>query len=206
MARSSAQVAEANRARIIAETIQQASVVGLTHVSLGEVAAAVGMSKPGVVGPFGSREQLTIEAFATAAAIFTDRVVVAVENQQPTSGQERLRLLIDAWVDYLTTPPFRGGCLLTSGSFDVDGSDGDLRQAVFDGAMRWRHYLTQVLRHAQADSGLTATSTDDVVTLLSGLAMQLDQAIQLFHDYTAPGRIRRLMHVVVGLGNAGSVS
>jgi len=198
MGRSSAQVAEANRAKIIDETVQQASVVGLSHVSLGEVAAAVGMSKPGVVGPFGSREQLTLEAFAAAVAIFTDRVVAAVENQRPTSAQERLRLLIDSWVDYLASPPFKGGCLLTSGSFDVDGTNGALRQAVCDGAMRWRRYLRQVIDQAQAERGATDSDSDDVATLLSGLAMQLDQAIQLFDDPSAADRIRRLMYAVMG--------
>ena len=54
MPRFSAAEAERTRGRILAETVQLMSVHGAGGTSLAAVADQLGMSKAGVVGPFGA--------------------------------------------------------------------------------------------------------------------------------------------------------
>ena len=60
--RRSALAAQATRVAVIEETVNRASVYGLNAVSIGGLAEGLGMSKAGVVGPFGSKEALQLAA------------------------------------------------------------------------------------------------------------------------------------------------
>lgn len=186
--------AERSRARILDATVDRASRFGLESVTVGAVAADVGMSKAGVVGPFGSREALLERALEQAVEVFRRAVITPLE--EVPSGPERLARLVESWVAYLADCPFPGGCFVTAASSELDHRPGPLREVLREVVLRWRSFLEEEV--ARTDLAKDSRTT---VTLLMGVAMAADQEIQLLGDPTAADRARRAMRAVLGLRN-----
>ena len=198
MPRLSALEAERTRGRILAETVQLMSVHGAAGTSLSAVADRLGMSKAGVVGPFQSRDALLLEAFDLGVGKFRERVVAPALALRLRPGTERLRVLVESWIDYLLDSPFRGGCLLTSASCEQDGNTGALREHTVEAIRQWRAFLeTQLAEAVAAGHGLRLDPSDSAVTLI-GMSMGLNQAVQLADPATAE-RVARLMRDTAGL-------
>ena len=186
--------AERSRARILDATVVRASRFGLESVTIGAVAADVGMSKAGVVGPFGSREALLERALGQAVEVFRRAVITPLE--EVPAGPQRLARLVELWVAYLEDCPFPGGCLVTAASSELDHRPGPLRDALREVVLRWRCFLEEEVGRAEPIDDARTT-----VTLLVGVAMAADQEIQLLEDPTAAARARHAMRTVLGIGN-----
>ena len=83
--------------------VQLASVVGLEGLTIGRLADRLGMSKSGLVGRFGSKEQLQLATLDQAADIFRRTVYEPASAAPP--GLARLNAICDAWVAYLRSSP-----------------------------------------------------------------------------------------------------
>lgn len=191
--RSSVQDAARTRARIVQGTVDRASLLGLEGVTVRELAADVGLSKSGVLAPFGSREQLLESALDSAAATFRAVVVEPVLDRPP--GRERLLALLDRWVDYLVDCPFPGGCFLTTASVELDNRAGPLRERTAHWVQRWLDFLTAEAR--AAGPGRLRERARELATVLYGIAMSANQEIQLLADPSAGARARRAMRAAV---------
>ncbi len=132
--RSSTQVA-GSRADTLDAAVELASVIGLEGVTIGLLADKLGMSKSGLVGRFGSKQQLQLAALELAAERFR-RTVYEPAAGQP-AGLPRLNAICDAWIDYLGNPPFPGGCFLTTASVEFDARPGPVNEAVKKVMHRW---------------------------------------------------------------------
>jgi hypothetical protein len=150
------------------------------------------MSKAGVVGPFGSRQELQLAVVTKAGEMFTAAVIHPSLNAE--DGLARLRAVIDHWCRYLNDSPFPNGCFVTAASCELDGRPGELRDAVQDQVTRWRGFLRNLIVVAQAAGELgTEFRPDEVVSVLNGVAMSANQEIQLLADRSAGKRARRIM-------------
>lgn len=194
--RKSADEARRTRDRIVSVGVTQASSAGLSGLTIGSLAEALGMSKAGVVGPFGSRADLQLAVLTRAVEMFTGAVVTPSGAAGP--GLPRLRTVIDSWCDYLARSPFPNGCFVTAASCELDGQPGELRTYLHDTVARWRRFLSMQITTAQATGDLDAAhDAADLVSTLTGIAMSADQEIQLLGDDTAAERARRLMHAAI---------
>jgi AcrR family transcriptional regulator len=63
------------RSRIVETALRAASIDGVEGISLGKVAADVGMSKSGLFAHFESKEALQVDVIAAAADKFVEVVV-----------------------------------------------------------------------------------------------------------------------------------
>lgn len=190
--RKSAEGALRTRERIVDAAVQRTSIDGIAGVSVGELANALGMSKAGVVGPFGSQEQLRLAVISRAREMFVAAVIQPGLKHDP--GLPRLRACVRAWCRYLGNGTFPGGCFVTAASAELDGRPGVLRDAVSELVVQWRHFLREQIAEAQAANQLERRrKSDDLVTTLNGIAMSADQEIQLLQDTTAARRAERLM-------------
>jgi AcrR family transcriptional regulator len=198
MPRRSAVEAEQTRRVILAEAMQQMSVHGATGTSLATIADSLGMSKAGVVGPFRSREALLLAAFDLGVAMLRERVVEPALALHLRPGAERLRVLIDNWIDYLVDSPFQGGCLLTSASFELDGIPGALRDHMIEAGRQWKGFLHAQLSEAAAAGHALPQDAADAAGTLVAFGMALNQSVQL-RDLDTQARMVRLMHKVAGL-------
>src|SRR5579862_227970 len=84
---------ERSRNAILREAAQLATVEGLTGLSIGRLAEAVGMSKSGLFAHFGSKQELQLATIETADAIYNEQVVEPA--LLASTGIERLEGLLE---------------------------------------------------------------------------------------------------------------
>ncbi|MGW4892769.1 TetR/AcrR family transcriptional regulator [Kitasatospora sp. NPDC004240] len=199
--RKSAAEARRTRGRIIERGVAIASVDGLEGLTIGRLAADLGMSKAGVLGHFGTKEALQLAALDGAAATFTRLVWEPAADERP--GLTRLRAVCEAWTTYLTGPveEFPGGCLFTTAAVEFDARDGAVRRSVARLLTLWRRKLVGELRTAlQAGELHSDADPEQIAYELTGLHLALNQAVQLFADPTAPDRTRRAVDRLLAQG------
>ncbi|MGW2378148.1 TetR/AcrR family transcriptional regulator [Kitasatospora sp. NPDC001683] len=194
--RKSAEEARRTRERIVDVAVDKASSIGLSRLTIGSLAETLDMSKAGVVGPFGSRADLQLAALDRAVQLFVEAVVAPARAAGP--GLPCLHALVDAWCAYLVAGPFPNGCFVTAASCELDGQPGELCSRLYDTVERWRRFLKEHIVTAQTAGDLDPDlEPEDLVSLLSGLAMAANQEIQLLGDQGAAQRARRLMRTVL---------
>src|SRR5262249_32288913 len=98
---------QASRATILLAAARLATTRGLDGLSIGDLAAEVGMSKSGLYAHFKSKEELELATIETAVAIFDREVLQPAARAHP--GTERLGALVDAFLSHLERRGFPGG-------------------------------------------------------------------------------------------------
>lgn len=169
-----------------------ASVVGLEGVTVGGLAEHLGMSKSGLIGRFGSKEQLQLATLDQAAGMF--RRAVYDPASGAASGLARLEAICDAWIAYLGDPPFPGGCFLTTAMVEFDARPGPVNDAVRKIMRRWLAVLEQEAATA-IENGELASGADpkDVAFTLNALAVGANCDFQLNRDPKSLQRARQAM-------------
>src|ERR1700730_6433805 len=117
-----------SRAAILERSVQMASRDGLEGLTIGALAANLGVHKSRVHSLFGSKQELQLATLSAARAILVDQVIAP--GLSSDVGLPRLRAIGDAWCDYLASEVFSGGCFLCAASAEMDGRPGPLRDAV----------------------------------------------------------------------------
>ncbi|MEW9552645.1 TetR/AcrR family transcriptional regulator [Nonomuraea sp. NPDC050783] len=192
-------VAEAlgTRAAILDRSVAIASVEGLEGLTIGRLAAELGMSKSGVLGHFGSKETLQLAVLDRAGQIFRAEVWEPALPAAP--GLARLRVLCEAWISYLERGVFPGGCFFVAAAHEFDGRPGAVRDAVEARFDAWRGRLAKETRRAVAAGELPAgTDPDQVVFELLGAVMALNHALQLHGDHRAAAHARHAVRARLG--------
>src|SRR5215831_2013734 len=82
---------QASRATILLAAARLATTKGLIGLSIGDLAAEVGMSKSGLYAHFKSKEELELATIEMAAAIFDSEVLRPV-SASPTGSKKLLAL------------------------------------------------------------------------------------------------------------------
>ncbi|MEU6595367.1 TetR/AcrR family transcriptional regulator [Streptomyces sp. NPDC046881] len=200
--RKSAEEARRTRDRIVGVAVTQASSAGLSGLTIGSLAETLDMSKAGVVGPFGSRAGLQLAALDRAVELFTEAVVAPARAAEP--GLPCLHAVIDSWCAYLADSPFPNGCFVTAASCELDGQPGELRARLYDAVTRWRGFLAEQITTARAAGDLSPDlDPEELVSILTGLAMAANQEIQLLGDEGAARRAHRLMRAALAQQRSG---
>ncbi len=185
-----------SRAQTLAAAMELASVVGLEGLTIGRLADRLDMSKSGLVGRFGSKEQLQLATLDQAGEVFRRTVWEPASSAQP--GLARLNAICDAWVAYLGEPPFPGGCFLTTAMVEFDARPGPVHEAVKVVMRRWLALLEREARTA-IDNGELPGETDpkDVAFTINALAVGANCDFQLNRNPRALQRVRRAMGAVL---------
>ena len=134
----------ATKSRIVETALRAASVGGLEGITLGKVAADVGMSKSGLFAHFDSKETLQVDVLNAAAEKFAE-VVVAPALTAPR-GEPRLRALFDHWMEWEQHESLPGGCVFMHASAELDDRPGPARDALVDHQRRWMETLAKAVR------------------------------------------------------------
>lgn len=132
---------------ILKTAVDVASVEGLEGLSIGRLAAELGMSKSGLFAHFGSKEELQLATIDTALDIFTAEVIQPTQVAQP--GAARLKALINAWLSYGECRVFRGGCFFAAVAVEFDGRPGVVRDRITSLVQEWLELVKQVIQEAQ---------------------------------------------------------
>jgi len=190
--------AQSTREAILRRSVDIASVEGLEGLTIGRLAADLGMSKAGVIGHFGSKEELQLAALELAADIFRTEVWEPAADLEP--GLPRLLGILNAWTGYADRPAFPGGCFIAAASFEWDGREGRMHDAVASHTGRWRKVLIAEIERA-VEKGELPADTDPAQAAfgLEALASGMNPARQLHGDKDAAAWSLRAMRAVLGL-------
>jgi AcrR family transcriptional regulator len=143
---------ERSRSAILAEAARLATVEGIGGLSLARLADAVGMSKSGLFAHFGSKEELQLATIETADEIFAEQVLERAA--QASSGLERLRALLDGYLDYVEARTFPGGCFFATVLVEVSMQPGAVRDRLLAFLRDWLGRLEAAARDAQREGDI----------------------------------------------------
>jgi len=132
------------RSRIVETALRAASVDGIEGITLGKVAADVGMSKSGLFAHFDSKEALQVDVLNAAAEKFA-QVVVAPALAAPR-GEPRLRALFEHWLQWEQHESLPGGCVFMHAAAELDDRPGPARDALVVQQQRWLEMLGRSVR------------------------------------------------------------
>lgn len=169
------------REAILQQALALASETGIAALTIGELAAASGMSKSGLFAHFGSKEALQLAVVEAAQAQFVSETLQPV--LQLPRGMARLRALFEAWVGRLEGGRYPGGCPVLAACYEFDDQPGVVRDALMAGQGRLRDSLQRMLQDA-ADNGELPAGSDPA--LLAFMLFGLVQSAH--HDRKLLGR------------------
>jgi AcrR family transcriptional regulator len=117
---------------------------GLEGLSIGTLAADVGMSKSGVFAHFGSREELQLAVLDVGSRRFMAKVLLPALKYP--RGLPRLRAIVANWFEW--GREHQSGCVLLSAASEYDGRDGALHDGVVQQQSGWRGELQKAIGQA----------------------------------------------------------
>ncbi|WP_051020443.1 TetR/AcrR family transcriptional regulator [Nocardia araoensis] len=160
------------RASIARRAADVASVEGLNGISIGRLAADLGLSKSGIATLFGSKESLQLAAVRCARQVFIDEVITPSLSEP--AGLPRLRALVERWFGQVADPAFPGGCFRVATLAEFDSRPGPVHDAIAEDRREWLALLVKEIRRAQEQGHFGARGADAV-------AFQLDAVIAAAH-------------------------
>ncbi|MCW2996411.1 MAG: TetR/AcrR family transcriptional regulator [Conexibacter sp.] len=201
MPRRSVADAARTRSAIVARSVDLASVEGLEGLTIGRLANDLDLSKGGVLGHFGTKEELQLAALNAAAAIYRREIWEPAQGAAP--GRKRLLAICDAWLSYLARDVFPGGCFVAAASTEFDDRPGRVHDAIVAMHEQWMGVLAREARIAITNGELRRGSDpEDIAFGLNAIAMGVNQAHRLVRDATAPERGWRAMRTLLGAPRA----
>jgi AcrR family transcriptional regulator len=146
---------ERSRQAILRGAANLATVDGLRGLSIGDLAAHIGMSKSGLYAHFGSKEELQLATVETAREIFDAEIVEP--TQAIDDPLERLQALCEAFLSHLERRVFPGGCFFASAAAELDTHPGRVKDEIASVQQHWMDLLQQLIREAQRAGSLDST-------------------------------------------------
>ncbi|MEV7390588.1 TetR/AcrR family transcriptional regulator [Streptomyces sp. NPDC091215] len=145
-------VERGNRTRqsVLGRTVGIASVEGLEALSVGRLAAELGLSKSGVFALFGSKEELQLATVREAGRIFTERVIRPLAADP--AGVLRVWRLCEGWLEYSRGRVFPGGCFFYEVIAEFDARSGPVHDAVVRAQRDWSAHVERTVADAR-DAG-----------------------------------------------------
>jgi AcrR family transcriptional regulator len=176
-----------SRQTILRAAANLATVDGLEGITIGNLAAHIGMSKSGLYAHFGSKEELQLATVDTAAEIFAAEVI---EPTEPIADPlEQLRALFDRFLSYLERRVFPGGCFFVSVEVEFGTRPGAVQDRITEVQQSWRRRLERLIHEAQAAGSLDAAEDP------AQLAFELDSSLLMgntgFVLYDDPAHLER---------------
>jgi AcrR family transcriptional regulator len=119
---------ERTRAAILRAAASLATVDGLEGLSIGNLAAAIGMSKSGLYAHFGSKQELQLATVQEAGRIFADEVVQPA--LKAPAGLAQLVAVCEAFFEHLQRRTFPGGCFFAGAALEMGTRPGPVKESV----------------------------------------------------------------------------
>ncbi|WP_308257868.1 TetR/AcrR family transcriptional regulator [Pseudonocardia lacus] len=179
-----------SRRTIARHAVDVASVEGLTALSIGRLAADLGMSKSGVQALFGSKENLQLAAVEAARETFLAEVVRPAAAA--ARGLPRLRALVESWIAYAESPLYPGGCFRVATLPEFDSRPGPVRDALARDTHDWQALLAAELRRAVANGETADLDAELVAFQIDALLCAANTALRL-GDERAVDKVRRAL-------------
>jgi len=137
---------------ILGEAVSLASEHGLEGLTIGSLAARLGMSKSGLFAHFGSKEDLQLATLKDARERF-ERSVFTPALKAPR-GLPRLRELFRRWLAWSDDSAMPGGCVIIGATTEYDDRPGPVRDSLVTAQQDLRRALARAVDLAIAEGHL----------------------------------------------------
>jgi Transcriptional regulator len=179
-----------SRQAVLRVAVDLASVGGLDGLSIGGLASATGMSKSGLAGLFGSKQDLQLAVIAAATEIFEQQVIHPALTAP--AGLPRLRAVVDAFLDYSEHRVFTGGCFFNAVAAEHRAKPGPVRDAIAVQLRRRGDFIAEAVARAIAAGDLPPSTDADQVAFQITSLMDAANGASLLDDSAEPyARARR---------------
>ena len=181
--RPNAPHADGDRTRdtILRAAASLATVDGLDGLSIGRLAAVLGMSKSRLRAHFASKQELQLATVAEAARVF-DAEVVQPALAAPT-GLGQLAAVCEAFFEHLERHTFPGGCFMASVGLEVGIRPGPVKDLIASFQARFGDLIRGFAAAALARNELFADEDPDRLAFeLNGILLAADTNFVLHGD------------------------
>ena len=177
-----------------------ATVDGLDGLSIGRVAAALGMSKSGLYAYFGSKQELQLATVAEAGRIFDEEVVQPALAAPAGLGQ--LTAVCEAFFEHLERHTFPGGCFLASAALEVGIRPGPVKDLIASFQSRFGDLIRGFAAAALARNELPADEDPGRLAFeLNGIMLAADTNFVLHDDPAVLTLARQIVHQRLRVGD-----
>ena len=137
---------EETRREILDQALRLASELGVEGLSIGALAARVGMSKSGLFAHFSAKENLQIAVIEHASRRFIETVVLPALRKP--RGEPRVRALFEGWLAWSQQEFMPGGCVFMAAASELDDRPGPARDRLVANQRDWLDTLAGSARIA----------------------------------------------------------
>jgi AcrR family transcriptional regulator len=174
---------ERTRGAILRAAASLATVDGLEGLSIGNLAAAIGMSKSGLYAHFGSKQELQLATVQEAGRIFAAEVVQPALAAAP--GLAQLAAVCEAFFEHLERRTFPGGCFMASAALEMGTRPGPVKEMIAAFQTEFVGMIRGFAATAIEQRELPATDDPDRLAFeLNGIILAADTSFVL-HDNPA---------------------
>ena len=171
---------EQARNTILYAAVSLATVDGLDSLTIGNLAAALGMSKSGLSAHFGSKQELQLATVAEAARVFDEEVVQPALAAPVGLGQ--LIAVCEAFFEHLQRHTFPGGCFMASAALEMGTRPGPVKDLIAAFQAQFGTLIRGFAAAALARNELPAGEDPDRLAFeLNGIMLAADTNF-VFHD------------------------
>lgn len=192
---------ERTRRAILSAAASLATVDGLEGLSIGNLAAATGISKSGLYAHFGSKQELQLATVEAAERILTEEVVQPALAGRPGRGQ--LAAACEAFFSYVERRVFPGGCFFAATSLEMGARPGPVRQRLAAVQSDFTALLRSFAATAVEQHELPAHEDPDRLAFeLHAILLGADIKFIMYDDPAVLDLARQVVHQRLGLDNA----
>ena len=192
---------ERTRRAILSAAASLATVDGLEGLSIGNLAAATGISKSGLYAHFGSKQELQLATVEEAERILTEEVVQPALAALPGRGQ--LAAVCEAFFSYVERRVFPGGCFFAATSLEMGARPGPVKERLAAVQSDFTALLRSFAATAVEQHELPAHEDPDRLAFeLHAILLGADTKFVLYDDPAVLDLARQVVHRRLGLDNA----
>ena len=192
---------ERTRDTILRAAASLATVDGLDGLSIGRLAAVLGMSKSRLHAHFGSKTELQLATMTEAARIF-DAEVVQPALAAP-AGLGQLAAVCEAFFEHLERHTFPGGCFMASAALEMGIRPGPVKDLIESFQSQFGDLIRGFAATALARNELSAGEDPDRLAFeLNGIMLAADTNFVLHDDPAVLVLARQIVHQRLGASQA----
>lgn len=189
---------ERTREAIVSEALRTTAGDGFSGLSLGPLAASLGLSKSGLFAHFASKEALELAVLEAAVERFQRRVVMPALNE--SEGLSRLRALYENYIDWIAGKSGLPGCPFAVLAQEYQDRSGPIRDLLEMSQRQWRRLLAGEISAAAAAGAIERRADPaQLVFELVGAALAFQQEARLMKDRKARTRARAAFDRILGV-------
>ena len=194
---------ERTRSAILRAAASLATVDGLEGLSIGNLAAAIGMSKSGLYAHFGTKQELQLATVDEAERILTEEVVQPALAASPGLGQ--LAAACEAFFSYVERRVFPGGCFFAATALEMGARPGPVKERVAAIQSGFTALLRSFVVTALEQHELPAREDPDRLAFeLHAILLGADTKFVLHDDPAVLDLARQVVHQRLGMDNGSN--